>query len=163
MASDTGGCSGPRILEWLSLFARASLTLRGLSGDLVHAIGPSPPIMQAVDLATLTFDWAGFDRATAASGETRRIGIEALGRRMMVRVERSCYGAGRARVLSTLSDPARRDIEELLPGSVVALTPEGVWWRRCHSVRAIVSTRSQTSTTESSGLPRLTARPDTAA
>ncbi|MFL5820375.1 MAG: glycosyltransferase family 4 protein [Solirubrobacteraceae bacterium] len=116
----------PRILEWLSFFARASLALRGLTGDLVHAIGPSPPAIQAVDLATLTFHWAAFDRTAAASGETRRIGVEALGRRMMVWVERSCYGAGRARVLTTLSDPARRDIEELLPGSAVALTSEGV-------------------------------------
>src|SRR5436190_3590642 len=54
---------GPRILEWLSFCARASVTLRGLTGDLVHAIGPSPPIIQPVDLATLTFHWAGFDRA----------------------------------------------------------------------------------------------------
>jgi len=117
---------GPRILEWLSFFARASLTLRGLSGDLVHAIGPSPPTMQAVDLATLTFHWAGFDRATAASGEKRRIGIEALGRRTMVWAERSCYGRGRARLVSTLSESARRDIEQLLPAMEVALTPEGV-------------------------------------
>ena len=79
-----------------------------------------------VDLATVIFHWAGYDRALRAAGEADSSGVEAIGRRAMLELERRCYRPGRVGLLATLSEPARRELSAAVPDVPAALTREGV-------------------------------------
>jgi glycosyltransferase involved in cell wall biosynthesis len=117
---------GPLRLRWANFFIRASLCLRRQQVDLIHVLGPSPLVAQRVDLATITFHWAGYDRTLRAHGDADSSLVEAIGRRVMLGVERSCYRPGRVRMLATLSEPARQEVASMVPGVPVGLTTAGV-------------------------------------
>lgn len=121
---------GPLRVRWATFFVRASLALRTHRPDLVHVVGPSPLVAQPVDLATIIFHWAAYDRSLRAAGEHDGSIAEAIGRRTMMAVDRWAYRPGRTRMLATLSDPARRELTRAVPELPVALTPEGIDCRR---------------------------------
>jgi glycosyltransferase involved in cell wall biosynthesis len=117
-------------VRWATFFVRASLFLRTQRPDLIHMAGPSPLVAQRVDLATVTFHWASYDRALRAGGQHRPSVVEAIGRWTMLTIERRLYRSGRVHMLATVSEPARRELAAAVPGVPVALTPEGVDCRR---------------------------------
>jgi len=121
---------GPLRLRWAAFFVRASLALRAQQRDLVHVVGPSPLVAAPVDLATVIFHWAAYDRAVRRGGEHRGPTVEAIGRWAMRKLERRCYRPGRIHMLATVSEPARQDLATAASGVPVALTPEGVDCRR---------------------------------
>lgn len=113
-------------LRWASFFIFASLCLRRQRPDLIHVIGASPLVAGRVDLATITFHWAGYEQALHSAGEAGGSPAGAIVRRAMLGVERCSYRPGRVRMLATLSEPARREVAAAAPGVPVALTREGV-------------------------------------
>lgn len=121
---------GPLRLRWATFFVRASLRLRTQPADLIHVVGPSPMVAQRVDLATIIFHWASYDRSLRAGGEHRGSIVEAIGRWTMLTIERRRYRPGRVHMLATVSEPARRELAAASPEVPVALTPEGVDCRR---------------------------------
>lgn len=135
-------------LRWAHFALRASLLLRALKPDLVHVWGANPMIATRVDLATVIFHWADYDRSLRARGEAHDSIVERIGRRGMVALERLCYRPGRVRMLATVSEGARGELASAVPGVPAVLTREGVDCARFRpdpAVRVMVRARLRVS------------------
>jgi glycosyltransferase involved in cell wall biosynthesis len=113
-------------LAWAVFFVAASIRLRRVRADLVHAIAPRPIVRGRVDLVSVVYS----DSVYHASLDGRRpYGPPVLWRvirRFTLALERASYRPGRVRALAAKCASGKRTLERHFPGLDVVVVPNSI-------------------------------------
>jgi glycosyltransferase involved in cell wall biosynthesis len=112
-------------LRWIAFFALAGFHLRRMKVDLVHTVGPTPPVPNRVDVNTVTFCHAAYHEAAAPA----RIKGTAIGWRIgepAARILERWWFTRRVRVLAGLSEGGAAELRRHYPQAEVVVLSRGV-------------------------------------